>query len=235
MSNAPVAISSSDLQALEALLGHAFVDQALLLGALTHSSLGGSRRGADHGFDRLEFLGDRVLGLVVAHLLVTNFPRADEGELGQRFAVLVSEPSLAEVAREIELGRFLKLATSEELDSKRRNPAVLADGFEALLGALFRDGGFAVAEQFLHRHFQPRVQAMVAPPREPKTTLQEWAQARGLPLPIYRLSASDGPAHSPHFIIEVEVGGHRARGEGAAKRIAERAAATSLLMILEKA
>lgn len=234
MSNAPAAIPPTEFEALETLLGHAFADRALLTGALTHSSLGGSRRGADHGFDRLEFLGDRVLALVVADLLVATFPRADEGELGQRFAVLVSEPSLAEIAQEIELGRFLRLATSEELANNRRNPAVLADGFEALLGALFRDGGFAVAERFLRACFQPRVWAMVAPPREPKTTLQEWAQARGLPLPVYRLIASEGPAHHPHFVIEVEVGGHRARGEGAAKRIAERAAATSLLVILEK-
>ena len=234
MSNPPAASAPTDLEALEALLGHRFADPALLTGALTHSSLGGGRHGTDHGFDRLEFLGDRVLALVVADLLVECFPRAHEGKLGQRFAVLVSEPSLAEVAQEIDLMRFLKLGTSEELGDGRRNPAVLADGFEALLGALFRDGGFAVAERFLRVRFGPRVRAMVAPPREPKTTLQEWAQARGFALPVYRLTASGGPAHSPHFVIEVEAGGHRAQGQGAAKRIAERAAAVALLEILEK-
>ncbi len=234
MSNASAAASPEDLRALEALLGHCFVDQALLRAALTHSSLSGSRRGAVHGFDRLEFLGDRVLGLGVAALLVERFPRASEGELGQRFAVLVSEPSLAEIARDIELGRFLKQATSDVSGGGGGcNPAVLADGFEALLGAMFRDGGFAVAERFLRAQFEPRVRAMVTPPREPKTALQEWAQARGHALPVYRVVTSGGPAHSPHFVIEVEVGDRRAQGEGAAKRIAERAAAIALLDLLE--
>ncbi|MBL8702541.1 MAG: ribonuclease III [Alphaproteobacteria bacterium] len=220
---------------LQSLLGHRFADPGLLRQALAHSSLAGlKRRGQLRDFDRLEFLGDRVLGLIVADILVTAFPKAREGELGQRFAALVSYPSLAAIAREIDLGRFLKLAPSEDQGGGRRNPSVLADALEAVLGALYRDGGHDAARRFIHRHFLDRAAAVATPPREPKTALQEWAQARGLPLPTYRVVASGGPAHAPHYVVEVESGGQVARGEGAAKREAERAAASTLLDRLEQ-
>jgi ribonuclease-3 len=184
-------------------LGHRFRDQRLLQAALTHSSLAaGSRRGG-FAFDRLEFLGDRVLGLVVAQMLLAAFEGESEGELGRRFAALVSEPSLAALAR------------------------------EAVLGAIHLDAGFAAAEVVLRGVFAPLVAGMGAPPRDPKTTLQEWAQGRGHALPAYRTLSAAGPAHAPHFVVEAEAAGRRASGEGGSKREAERAAAAALLAALE--
>lgn len=220
-------------EALEALLGHRFRDAALLETALTHSSLA-PRRERRFGFDRMEFLGDRVLALVIADLLVSTHPEESEGDLGRRFATLVSAPSLAEIADELGLARHLRVAASEsEVDGQRRR-SVMADAFEALLGALYRDGGLAPAERFLRTVFVPRVEAMLAPPRDPKTRLQERAQGRGDSLPVYRLLSSQGPAHEPHFTVEVETMGRRATGEGKSKRLAERAAAQALLDTWEK-
>lgn len=221
-------------ETLEALLGHSFRDPALLDVALTHSSLAAPKRQRRFGFDRMEFLGDRVLALVVAELLVDAFPDENEGDLGRRFAALVSAPSLAEIADELGLAAHLRVAPSEVQADGQRTRSVLADAFEAVLGALFRDGGFAAAERFLRRIFAERVQAMKAPPRDPKTTLQELAQGRGPSLPVYRVLSAAGPAHEPHFIIEVEAVGRRASGEGSSKRLAERAAAQALLDALEK-
>lgn len=234
MSNDSPPPDAVDLDALQAVLGHRFSDPALLRQALAHSSLSAAQRGSRRrDFDRLEFLGDRVLGLIVADILVAAFPGANEGELGQRFAALVSYPTLAEIARSIDLGRFLRLAPSEEQSGGRGNPSVLADALEAVLGALYRDGGHDVARRFVREHFAERARAPATPPREPKTALQEWSQARGLSLPIYRLVSADGPAHAPRFIIEVEIAGRTARGQGTAKRDAERLAATALLEQLE--
>jgi ribonuclease III len=221
-------------EALEALLEHRFRDATLLEIALTHSSVAAPRRRRRAGFDRMEFLGDRVLALVVAELLVDAFPEEDEGDLGRRFAALVSAPSLAEIAVELGLAAHLRVAASEMQADGQRTRSVLADAFEAILGALFRDGGFAAAERFVRRIFAPRVQAMCAPPRDPKTSLQELAQGRGESLPVYRVLASAGPAHEPHFTVEVEAVGRRAAGEGSSKRLAERAAAQALLDALEK-
>jgi ribonuclease III len=219
--------------ALEAQLEHRFRDAALLDVALTHSSLATGRGQRRFGFDRMEFLGDRVLALVVAELLVEAFPEENEGDLGRRFAALVSAPSLAEIADELDLARHLRVAPSEMQADGQRSRSVLADAFEAVLGALFRDGGYAAAERFLRRVFVPRILARQAPPRDPKTTLQELAQGRGASLPVYRVLASGGPAHEPHFTIEVEAMGRRASGEGSSKRLAERAAAQALLDALE--
>ena len=213
-------------------LGHRFRDPRLLQAALTHSSLAaGSRRGG-FAFDRLEFLGDRVLGLVVARMLLAAFERESEGELGKRFAALVSEPSLAALAREAGLQSSLHVAPGELRDGELR-ASVLADGFEAMLGAIHLDAGFAAAEAVLERIFAPLVAGMAEPPREPKTALQEWAQGRGHPLPSYRTVSAEGPAHAPHFVVEAEAAGRRASGEGGSKREAERAAASALLRALE--
>lgn len=235
MSNIAPPSDAADLDALQSVLGHRFANPALLRQALAHSSLSAAQRGSrQRDFDRLEFLGDRVLGLIVADMLVAAFPKANEGELGQRFAALVSYPTLAEIAASIDLGRFLRLAPSEENSGGRRNPSVLADALEAVLGALYRDGGHDVARRFILESFADRLRAQASPPREPKTALQEWSQARGLSLPIYRVVATDGPAHAPRFVIEVEIAGRSARGEGTAKREAERLAATALLDRLER-
>ncbi len=220
-------------EALEALLGHRFRDAGLLEMALTHSSLA-PRRERRFGFDRMEFLGDRVLALVVADLLVSAHPEESEGDLGRRFALLVSATSLAEIADGLGLARHLRVSASESQVDGQRRGSVMADAFEALLGALYRDGGLVPAERFLRTVFAPRVEAMRAPPRDPKTLLQERAQAHGGSLPVYRLLSSQGPAHEPHFVVEVETLRRRATGEGSSKRSAERAAAQALLDTLEK-
>lgn len=217
---------------LERSIGYTFRDRDLLARALTHSSLSAGRRRGPRGFDRLEFLGDRVVGLVVADALERALPHGDEGELGRRFAVLVSAPSLAEIAVEIGLPRALRVSVSEGPGDVVK-PSILADAFEALVGAIHRDGGFAAAEAFVRERMAPRIAAMREPPRDPKTALQEWAQGRGLGLPVYRLVSSTGPAHAPEFVVEVEAAGRRTLGTGGAKQIAERVAAAALLAELE--
>ncbi len=181
-------------------------------------------------FERLEFLGDRVLGLVAADLLMARFPGEVEGDLARRHAVLVSRDSLAAIAIEMGLGAHLRLARGEEGSGGRRNPGVLADALEAVIGALYRDGGLEPARRFIAAKLSPLIDREAEPPRDPKTALQEWAQGRGLKLPAYRTVTATGPAHQPHFRIEVSVEGHAPEvGEGASKRAAERAAALRLL------
>jgi ribonuclease-3 len=211
-------------------LGHRFADEALLRDALSHPSLGAPGR----AYERLEFLGDRVLGLVVADLLLRRFPQESEGDLARRFAALVSRDPLVAVAQELGLGRFLDLARGEEESGGRDNPATLADSLESVLGALYLDGGFEAARAFVAAHWASRIEADVAPPRDAKTALQEWAQAAIKPLPVYRVLAMEGPPHEPVFRVEVEVEGFPpVSAAGASKRAAERAAAESLLAKLQ--
>jgi ribonuclease-3 len=219
------------LRSLERSLGHHFRRPERLRSALTHTS---ARESGGHDYQRLEFLGDRVLGLIVADLLLQRFPEEPEGSIAKRFAALVSRESLAAVARAIELERLIILSRAEEESGGRDNPAIQADVCEALIGALYRDGGLEAAQDFVRRQWDPLVSADVLPPREPKTALQEWAQGRGLPLPRYRELHREGPAHDPQFLVEVEVEEHgKAEGEGRSKRQAEQDAARRLLTILE--
>jgi ribonuclease III len=222
----------ADDAALEAAVGHRFADREILGRALTHPSLAG----AGGMFERLEFLGDRVLGLVVADVLLARFPGESEGDLARRHAVLVSRDSLAAIAVAMGLGAHLRLARGEEGSGGRRNPGVLADALEAVIGAIYRDGGLEPAKRFIVEHLETLIDREAAPPRDPKTALQEWAQGRGLKLPAYRTLAATGPAHQPHFRVEVAVEGHAPEaGEGASKRAAERAAAARLLDALRGA
>lgn len=220
-----------DLAALERLVGHRFRDQQLLRQAVTHASLlqrRGDRAGA--GYERLEFLGDRVLGLLVAELLFRNFPREDEGALARRFAALVSRDGLARVAGRIGLGRFLQLGQGEQEGGARDNPALLADACEAVIGALYIDGGLEAARRFVEPNWEPLVAEDLRPPQDAKTALQEWAQGQGLPLPAYRLVSAEGPPHEPHFTVEVRVSDRgSAVGAGRSKRAAEQTAAQELL------
>jgi ribonuclease-3 len=217
------------LDDLEAALGHRFRDRALLLAALSHSSLG--RKGAAAaGFDRLEFLGDRVVGLVVADMLLDRFPEDGEGDIARRHARLVNRDSLARIARDIGLGTYLRLSPGETLSGGGDNPAVLADAFEAVIAALYRDGGMEAARACLTVRFEPLVSEVAVPPRDAKTALQEWAQARGLNLPEYRLLKMSGPAHKPRIAVEVKIEGLEPESaEGSSKRIAEQTAAAALL------
>ncbi len=225
-------------QAFAAALGHAFANRELLREALTHRSAIDRQRGRNldlqHGNERLEFLGDRVLSLAIADLLIRRFPLESEGELARRHAALVRAETLAEVARAIGLGAHLLLADSEEATGGREKPAILADACEAVIGAVYRDGGLDAARGFVERYWVPRIEHDPKPPRDPKTALQEWAQGRGLPLPSYREVGRDGPPHAPQFIMEVAVRGRTpANGSGKTKREAERAAANAMLDALK--
>jgi ribonuclease-3 len=208
-------------------LGVSFSNPALLRAALTHRSLGGAVNN-----QRLEFLGDRVLGLIVAEGLMARFPDEDEGDLAPRLAALVSADSLAKVSQAIELGQHLGMAPSEAASGGRENAANLADACEALIGALYLDGGLAAAAAFIERHWQSLIEAQTVPPKDAKTALQEWSQARGLGLPRYRLVSSEGPDHKPTFRMAVAVAGQgegEGEGEAPSKREAERRAAEVLL------
>ncbi len=231
--NGAEAPAGSGFAGLEERLGHRFGDVALLEEALTHASLAGGRhrRGRrPRSNERLEFLGDRVLGLVVARLLLERFPGDDEGALGARLSHLVNRETLAEVARELGLAAWLRLSRGEEGSGGRTNPGILADCLEAVIGALFIDGGLAAAERFVRDRWSARVDALRAPPRDAKTKLQEWAQGHGLSRPTYHLKGAAGPDHAPRFLVEVSVEGlPPAIGEGGSKRAAEQAAARRLL------
>ena len=215
--------------ALEQTIGYHFKDGELMVRALTHISAlaGGSRAGS---YQRLEFLGDHVLGLVISEMLFRAFPRGDEGELSRRLADLVRRETCADVARAIQLGEALRLGTSESNSGGRARTAILADVCEALVGAVFLDGGYAKAAEMVERLWGERMRAPVRPLRDPKTMLQEWAQARGLPTPAYREVERIGPHHNPEFRIAVTLPEREpAEGRGRSKRMAEQAAAAAML------
>jgi ribonuclease III len=215
---------------LESRIGYRFGDVALLTCALTHiSALKGPRNRAG-SYQRLEFLGDHVLGLVISDMLFRGFPKADEGELSRRLADLVRKETCAEIAVSIELGAAIKLGSSEVNAGARKRPAILADVCEALIGAVYLDGGYVAAEALVERLWQERMRATAQPLRDPKTVLQEWAQARGLPTPAYREVARSGPDHSPEFRVAVQLPHFApAEGSGRSKRAAEQAAAAAML------
>lgn len=220
------AVAARPIEELAGRLGYRFADDTLLREALSHPS----QAGAGRSYERLEFLGDRVLGLVVADLLMHRFPAEPEGDLARRFAALVSRDCLLAVARDLDLGGFLSLAKGEEESGGRENPATLADACEAVIGALYQDGGLAAARQFIAGEWTSRIEADLAPPRDAKTALQEWAQAAKKPLPVYRTVTVEGPSHEPVFRVEVEVEGFPPESaRGSSKRVAERAAAAALL------
>jgi ribonuclease III len=222
------------LRELETLLGYHFAEPARLEEALTHASTVGANRGRhrprDRSYERLEFLGDRVLGLVVAHLLIERFPNDAEGALTQRQVAMVRQESLAAVAARLELGRWLHLAPSEGEGQRRMRPALLADCCEAVIGAIYLDGGYAPAQAFVTRHWAPMIETVQSPPRDAKMELQEWAQARGLERPAYRIVATAGPAHEMMFTVEVSLKDQTpSQATAATKRAAERAAAALML------
>jgi ribonuclease-3 len=221
---------------LEQTIGYRFADPALLREALTHSSAIAHGRRGQRSNERLEFLGDRVLGLAVADLLMVRFPGESEGALTKRHAGLVCRETLAEIALELDLGRFLVLGRSEEEAGGRARPATLANGLEALIGAVYLDGGLTPAERLIEQRWGPRLAAMLTPPRDAKTALQEWAQGRGLALPDYRVVEVGGPAHAPRFEVVVSVAElPPAKAVAGSKRAAEQAAAEQLLATLEPA
>jgi ribonuclease-3 len=222
---------SADLAAFCERLGHRFADPRLLIRALTHPSVSSPTRPDNQ---RFEFLGDRVLGLVMAEALLNADPEATEGQLAPRFNALVRKETLADVAREIDLGAVLKLGRSEMLSGGRRKAALLADAMEAVIAAVYLDAGFEAARDLVLRLWGPRIAAVEADARDAKTALQEWAQARGLPAPEYVETARTGPDHAPTFTIAARLkSGEEAVAEGRSKRQAEQAAARELLRRME--
>ncbi|HZD25781.1 MAG TPA: ribonuclease III [Alphaproteobacteria bacterium] len=209
-------------------LGHRFDRPALLEEALTHPSVD-VRRSGGRNYQRLEFLGDRVLGLVIAARLLAEDPAASEGDLAVRFNALVRRETLAEVALECGLDPFVRLGRSEEEQGGRAKPAILADVCEAVIGALYLDGGLAAAEDFILRGWRRRL-ARAGVGKDAKTTLQERVQAGAKAPPTYRVTGREGPDHAPHFTVEVTVKGEPpASGEGGSRREAEQAAAQAML------
>ncbi len=216
-----------DVSALETRIGHLFADGDLIAAALTHvSAANGSRR---ETYQRLEFLGDRVLGLVVSEMLYQAFPLADEGELSRRLADLVRKESCAEVALEWGAQDFVRLGEGERQGGAIKT-AILGDICESIIGAVFLDAGYASAGAVVRDAFEARMRSPRRPLRDPKTALQEWAQARGLPTPLYREIGRAGPDHAPEFTISVDVPGYPpAEAKGLAKRLAEQAAAARFI------
>lgn len=217
--------------ALEARLGYSFRDPALLETALTHASVGeGARKVLDN--ERLEFLGDRVLGLLTAERLMAFDAQAREGELAQRFNALVSRTACALVGRRMELGPALRLSGAETRSGGREKETIVADAVEAVMAAVYLDGGLQAARA-VHQAFWGEDLEAVSTPRnkDPKTALQEWAQARGRPLPIYAVVGREGPDHAPRFTVEARVEGcEPVQGVGPSRQAAEKGAAEALLV-----
>lgn len=223
--------SGADLRSLESTLGHSFDDPDLLREALTHSSAAGKLSN-----ERLEFLGDRVLGLVIAQALLSRYPEASEGELAPRFNALVRKETCAEVAGALDLGSHLRMARSESQSGGRRKNALLGDAMEAVIAAVFLDGGLSAARDVILDGWRTPLDAQDEAPVDAKTALQEWAQGRGFALPAYVDVARSGPDHKPSFTVSVSVEtGESAEGEAASKRAAQQAAAAALLARLEGA
>jgi len=217
------------LEKLQKGLQHQFADPALLAIALRHSSASDLKNGYTSN-QRLEFLGDRILGLVVAEWLLERHPDESEGEIARRHAALVCREALARAGAELELGSFVSMSRGEAATGGRQNPALIADTMEAVIAALYRDGGMAAAAGFIHTAWAEMVAEAAVPPVDAKSRLQEWAQARGLNLPEYRETGRQGPDHAPEFTVEAAVEGYPTEaGFGPSKQAAEQSAATALL------
>jgi len=207
-------------------LGYVFKNPTLLQQALTHPSA--SDKGQE--FERLEFLGDRVLGLVIANWLFKEFPQDKEGDLAKRFTALVRKETLVRVAETIALDDVMVMKREKSSSQKKRLETLLADGCEALIAALYLDGGLETVYSFIHRYWQEHIQSSPHPPRDPKSVLQEWAQAQKKTHPFYVVIDSSGPAHAPCFIVEVRIQGlDPVQGEGSSKQLAEKDAAQRML------
>ncbi len=215
---------------LEKVLEYTFKVPSVLKRATTHAS---AAKAVWNAYERLEFLGDRVLALVIADQLLDRFPHEREGEIARRHVQLVRRETLAEVARRLDIGRHLALSQGEEDVGARTSESILADVMEAILGAIYLDGGLEAARRLIFKHWTPLLEADLEPPRDPKTSLQEWAQGRRHGLPDYTVLAQDGPPHAPEFTISVTVAHYPPRtAKGRSKRQAEQAAATLLLQDL---
>ncbi len=220
-------------QDLEQRLDYGFQNPDLLRRALTHPSAVSDRGAAGQleSYQRLEFLGDRVLGLVIADMLAAAFPEADEGGLHRRHAAMVRKETCAEVGAELGIGEALFLGEGEENSGGRAKETILGDACEAVIGAVYTDGGLETARAVIERMWRPRMAHRNRSQRDAKSTLQEWAQGQGLSVPRYNVVGESGPAHAPHFTVRVEIDPFvPATGEGSSKREAEQSAAATLLI-----
>ncbi|MEP9379007.1 ribonuclease III [Aquabacter sp. CN5-332] len=225
-----MSLEGDDLAGLEARIGYVFADKALIDLALTHISAVKGEAPRLRSYQRLEFLGDHVLGSIVSHMLFDAFPQAEEGELSRRLADLVREEACAEVAEDMGLGACMRLGPGEAQSGARKRRAILADVAEAVVAAAYLDGGYEAAHKLVDRFWRARLEAPRRPLRDPKTVLQEWAQARGLPPPAYREVSRSGPDHAPRFLVAVELPGlQTAEAPGASKQEAQKAAAAAFL------
>ena len=221
---------SADLTAFCQRLGHVFARPELLHEALTHGSFA---EGARPDNQRLEFLGDRVLGLAIAEALLARDPGATEGQLAPRLNALVRKETCAEVARRVGLGDVLRLGRSEMLSGGRRKEALLGDAMEAVIASVYLDAGFGPAKAVVLSLWSDLIDQVEPDAKDAKTALQEWAQARALGQPVYDITARDGPAHAPLFTLTVRLGSHSAEAQAGTKRQAEQDAARQLLDRLE--
>ena len=222
-------MSSDPLKALQKRIGHRFKDEELLKRSLTHSSLSTKSKIGD--LERLEFLGDRVLGLMVAEDLWRKFPKMKEGDLAPRLNALVKKETCAKAAVAFGLDKVMRLSKQEEESGGRKKTAILGDVCEAFLGALYIDGGLKAARSAYDLFWTPNFEDLAKRHRDAKTALQEWSQNKKKGAPKYEVVDADGPAHAPAFVIDVQVKGFKsARGEGRSKRSAQMAAAATFLI-----
>jgi ribonuclease-3 len=222
--------ATAEHAAIEARIGHKFADPSLLTTAITHVSALKPQRKRGDSYQRLEFLGDHVLGLIVSDMLYRAFPNADEGEMSKRLADLVRKESCADVAKSLGLTDDIKLGAVGAGAGARLRKSVLGDICEAVIGAIFLDGGYGAASSFVERNWTERMRKPRQPLRDPKTVLQEWAQGKGLPTPVYREVERSGPHHDPQFRVAVDLPGLApAEGVGGSKRAAEKVAASVMI------
>ena len=218
-------MSTRPISDLEKKIGHSFKDQSLLTRALTHSSTG-----ADKNYERLEFLGDRVLGLAVSELLYRKFPEEAEGNLARRLAGLVEGSFLARMAESMEMGSCITFSISEKAAGGAENDNILADVREAVIGALYLDAGFETCRARVENLWADHIHVTAAPPQHPKTTLQEWAQGSGLGLPEYDITGQSGPDHAPVFEVTLRIEGYaNTVAQGGSRQQAEKEAALAFL------
>lgn len=214
---------------LETLLQHRFGDREILLQALTHSSLSRDRQ----SYERLEFLGDRVLGFVIADMLFHAFPNEKEGALAKRHSMLVKQGALEKIAAILNLENHMHYARRE--DGHKPSPSMLADVVESLIAALYLDGGFTAADRFIRHYWTGLLHENAGPPEDAKSALQEWAQSKGIALPSYRLVKRSGPDHKPDFTVEVSLSGYPPQqATSQSKQAAQKLAARQLLDLVRK-
>ena len=217
---------------IEKLLGYKFTNKKLLDEALTHPSISMQKAESDaiFNYERLEFLGDAVLALVVAELLVNKYPTEREGALAKRHSGLVHGEALAIIAEGLGIAEYIMMTSGEAASGGRQNRSNMENTLEAIIGAIYMDGGIEAGKTFISKHWAKAIEEMIEPPKDAKTSLQEWAQGRGLPIPVYEVITTSGPAHEPHFVVRVTVVGFDpVESAGGSKKKAEKSAAEILL------